>query len=187
MKISDLKPTLFTELKKISPDLKIFTYFSPEQMDAYYILRYGYRTVSPMFEQITSAEMASYLNSMFGKKWDGLLDYYLASLTTLSKAGNSISETVTTTTDGTNQNTNSDNVSAYNTDDFSPDSQTVFDGKNHSEIVKKREYLNTRVSDMNFQAKLDYLKNTSVYDTIFIDTNSVCTLSVHSIFEDCEV
>ena len=34
MKISDLKPTLFTELKKAFPDLKIFTYFDPVQMDA---------------------------------------------------------------------------------------------------------------------------------------------------------
>ena len=187
MKISDLKPTLFTELKKVFPDLKIFTYFDPAQMDAYYNLRYGFRTVAPMFEKTSSAEMATYLGCLFGKKWDGLLDYYLSSLTTLSKGGNSISETVNTTTDGTNQNTNSDNVSAYNNDDFSPDSQTVSDGKNHSEIIKKREYLNTRVSDMDFQAKIDYLKNTSVYDTIFMDTNSVCTLSVHSIFEDCEV
>lgn len=187
MKISELKPTLFTELKKTFPDLKIFEYFDPAQMDAYYTLRYGFRTVAPMFETTSSADMATYLGCLFGKKWDGLLDYYLSSLNALSKAGNSITETVKTTMDGTNQNTTSDNISAYNTDDYSPDSQNISDGKNHSETTKERQYLNTRVSDTDFQKKIDYLKNTSVYDTIFMDTNSVCTLSVHSIFEDCEV
>ena len=154
MLIADSNIKIFATLQTIAPELKIFGLASGEELDTLYLDSYSLRTVA-------------------GKYSDPDKDY-----------SERIAKLIKTTTDGTNNMTDTGNVSPYNNDDFAPDNQSVSEGRNHSEIVKERKYLNTRVSDMNFGAKFSYLQFTDVCDTIFMDTNSIYTVSVHSINDD---
>lgn len=187
MLIADSNIKIFATLQTIAPELKIFGVASGEELDTIYLDSYSLRTVAGKYsdpDKDYSERIAKLIKTKYSIKWDSLVDYYKASVLALSKAGNSITENTKTTTDGTNNMTDTGNVSPYNNDDFAPDNQSVSEGKNHSEIVKERQYLNTRVSDMNFGAKYSYLQFTDVCDTIFMDTNSIYTVSVHSINDD---
>lgn len=174
----DYNLSVFGELEKINPDLKLFSVWTGENLDAYYNIMYGVRVASPILENMTSSQIAQYINSLYANKWDTLLDYTAALYSTLVGGGSSYTETRTTNDASTIKTTNTNNVSAYNDDDFSPNEQEITNTENGGSITEQIEHIDKSLSNIDYDKYTQYLMTNYIYDTVFSDINNICTLKI---------
>lgn len=176
--IIDYNLSVFEELKKINPNLKLFDVWTPENLDTYYNSMYGCLIASPLLESMNSSQIAQYVNSLYADKWNTLLDYTNQLYLTLVGGGSSYTETKTKTDATTVKTTNTNNVSTYNDDNFSPNEQDVSSTENGGTITEQIEHIDKSLSNIDYTKYTQYLTTNCLYDTVFTDINNVCTLKI---------
>lgn len=177
MLISDITITLFSELEALNPDLKIFQDWTGANLDKFYSIRFGSRTASNIMNQDQSV-VANYLNSLFKTKWDSMYEFIKSSYAVIEGSGSKVTETVTTTDDTTNTTTVTSDVTAFDNDQYTPNTKDVTDSVNGGQIVKSTERLNQSLTNIDYSKYAAYLMENYLYDTVFADVNSICTLSI---------
>lgn len=178
MLISEKEFTIFSEIQKINPNLKIFQEWTGENLDKFYSVRFSKRTASALYAEQDSALVASWVNSLFKSKWDSMYEYCKSSFKVLEGAGSKVTETVTTQDDTTNTTTVSNDVTAFDDDQYSPNTKDTTSSVNGGTMVKKTDRLNQSLTNINYTRYAEYLMNNYLYDTVFADVNSVCTYNI---------
>ena len=107
-----------------------------------------------------------------------MLDYTASLYSTLVGGGSSYTETRTTNDGSTIKTTNTNNVSAYNDDDFSPNEQEITNTENGGTITEEIEHIDKSLSNIDYDKYTQYLMTNYIYDTVFSDINNICTLKI---------
>lgn len=152
---------------------------SSEEIDLLYYNVHGTRTLARIGRTLNIEELADLIGKMFKTKWSNALELYLKENDYLKGDKEVITENITDDNQTTDERTNTSQVSAYNDDDF------VNNDKNDSldtiNTDNKRDRLLTRynlkLSDVEKLRNL--LQNNFLYDIIFVDVNTVLTLSIY--------
>ena len=178
MTVGTWKPNIFEEIKKINPDLKIFTIVTPATIDTAYLMRFSSRICAPFVSATTVENIAGIINAMFAQKWDVLFDTVNAVNSSVMKAG----EHTTEITDSTNTpdvvTEITGQVSPYDSSDFTNNDKTTTTNTGTTTTHSEREYTRTNPNANTTNYAFQYLKSNPLYDTMFMDVNSVLTLNI---------
>lgn len=179
MNIKEKGLNLFSELKTVNPDSEIVKYFDTDILDKWFNNNHTRNKISPAFETMSNSEIATLINSIYGKKWDNLINGYINAENAIVKLGDS--EVRTENLHGTSKN-NGDSthkVSAFNDDEFSNNDKTENSGNGETtgdnKITIERTNNNTVVNTFEF------LQNVDLYDSINTD---ICNVLFLQIYED---
>lgn len=178
MLIGEKEFTIFSEIQKINPDLKIFQDWDGENLDKFFSVRFSKRTASTLYAEQDATLVASWVNSLFKTRWDTMYDYCKSSYKVLEGAGSKVTETVTTQDDTTNTTTVSSDVTAFDADQYTPNTKDTTSSVNGGTMVKKTDRLNQSLTNINYTRYAEYLMQNYLYDTVFHDVNSVCSLNI---------
>lgn len=176
--IGKLNPHLFAKIQEINPDLKIFSVVTPEFLDSAYMLKFSSRICTPVVLSTSIDNIAGIVNAMFAQKWDTLFDTVKAVNASVVNAGEHITEKTdsTNTPDVTTEITGQ--VSPYDSGDFANNDKTTTTNTGTTTIHTDRDYTRTTPNTNTTNNIFQYLKNNPLYDTMFVDVNSVLTLNI---------
>lgn len=178
MKLADKKLNIFTELKKVNPDLKLFTLVPDATiLDTYYNSTQSERFLSDLAIGTDINTIANMVNSIYGGKWDDLITQKTNGAELLASFGEL--EKTDTTREGNNENTGTttNTVSAFNEDDFTNDnkSENSNTGKSNETVSVKRNKGNIQ----NYGRVWNYLLNQNILYVIINDVNKLLVLSIY--------
>ena len=182
-KMSDVKTVydkfsengLFAALNKVAP---LPFNITPSTCDILYNNRYGSRLLARFGRDNDVSTIATVLQEMFYEKWTNAWNSYQSYADMILGDKETTEEKVTDNNVNNGTNTDVNTVSAYNDENF------VNDDKKSTEIhneIKNNRTRNKTVTKTNIDtvekvSKL--LQNDFLYDTIFIDVNTVLTLDI---------
>lgn len=166
---------IFTALEKINPDLILFTLENGNTLDIIFNSMYSERTL--LNDDRTNEQYAILVNSLFAKKWDSAYKLFDSANTAISSLGISDNKTETIKENVTDNNTNLNQVSAYNVEDFANDSQNTINNNRIRDETKTTDYKNMNVN--NFSVSWEYLQKNYLEDIIFNDVVTHITLRVY--------
>lgn len=177
MKLADKRLNIFASLKTVNPELKLLTYVDTDVLDDYYNGMYSESTLSPLAEKSTDETLARLLNGFYRIKWDNLIDGYTEGIKNLLTFGttNDYSETRENTGENTNKQTN--DIVAFDSDDYQNDSQsnTTNNSKENETIKHNSSQKNAR----NVSLVFNFLLRNNVISNIIDDVNRVTTLNIY--------
>lgn len=169
---------LFTEISAIK-NLAIFDVFTPKILDKYYIGMFGSRKLSAIATTNSVHDLAEIIVEFYGTKWDSILAQYTSSVTALKDYSEKITETITDKGGNNFTRTNTNQVSAYNDENFVDDTNEKEVQETETNNTKTREYALNKVRDTKeYNDLILYLRNNYLCDTIFKDINEITTLSI---------
>lgn len=177
MKLSEKTLNIFTTIKTINADLKLFNYIDETVIDEYYNAMYSERTLSAFAENSTIETIARLINGMYHTKWDNLIDGYVNAIEKLLIFGTNDSYTETRKNESSGTDTTINTVSAYNDENFSNDNKSDTTSTNNED--ETITHTTTRSSARNVNIIWNYLLRTNVIYNIIDDVNSVVTLSIY--------
>lgn len=177
-KVKDLSLTLFQEIANVK-ELKVFDYISPVLMDTLYNNSFSEKFVSKLVTENTKEDVAKIIVGLYGEKWDSILSYVI----NVRESANYIGGKTTTTHKNTQtlntQNETTNTISAYNTEDFTNNDKDTT--SNTGTVTDESETTITTKDVKNVSREtFNYLQSNYLFDTIFLDVNSICTLSIFS-------
>lgn len=150
----------------------------PSTCDILYNNMYGSRLLSRFGRDNDVSTIATVLQQMFYDKWANAWDSYQSYADMILGDKETIKEQVVDDNENTGSNTDTNTVSAYNDENF------VNDDKKSTEIHNKIDNKRTRdktvrKTNINTVEKVsELLQKDFLYDTIFIDVNTVLTLNI---------
>lgn len=177
MKLSEKTLNIFTTIKTINTDLKLFQYIDETVIDDYYNAMYSERTLSALAENSTVETIARLINGMFHTKWDNLIDGYTTAIEKLLTFGTNDSYTETRKNESSGTDTTINTVSAYNDENFSNDNKSDTTSTNNED--ETITHTTNRSSARNVNIVWNYLLRTNVIYNIIEDVNSIVTLSIY--------
>lgn len=166
--------TVFTEIEKLSPDLRMFTVFGTgAEIDDIYTYEYGYRYVTDDFD---SPQAAKRLDKLYAASWD--MAYYLfASTDNIIPDLGQQSEKITLTE---HRYTDTTAVAAYDDTELATDS-TVTHDEITGDNINKVTVTDNKKDIRDFTASFEYLRLNWLDDIIFNDVNRFVTLYTHNL------
>lgn len=168
-------------------DLGIFDFLAPKYLDMYYPCMYGERTLSNLYTNNTIDDLAEIVIGFYGTKWDSLLAYITKSIPVLENYGEKLTETITDSGNIVTDHENTNSVTGFDSEDFVNDNKEVSkDTTTYNDKKQVREQIINKINYADMQNIVKYLQSNFVYDTIFVDVNSLITLSIFSISESEE-
>lgn len=150
----------------------------PSTCDILYNNMYGSRLLSRFGRDNDVSTIATVLQQMFYDKWANVWDSYQSYADMILGDKETTVEKVVDDNENTGTNTDTNTVSAYNDENF------VNDDKKSTEIHNKIDNKRTRdktvrKTNINTVEKVsELLQKDFLYDTIFIDVNTVLTLNI---------
>lgn len=176
MKLSEKELNVFTALKTLNPNLKIFTYADSEQLDLYLNKCYSFRTLSPVGENDTVEEIAKYINVLFSHKWDDIITGYTNSSDNLLSFGTveTRHKEYNNNSDGTNTDTTT--VTGYNDEDFTNDNKV--ESVRHDEGKEDTDEKITRSNARYFSDIWNFLLQNNIVTDIVNDVGKIIFLSI---------
>lgn len=150
----------------------------PSTCDILYNNMYGSRLLSRFGRDNDVSTIATVLQQMFYDKWANAWDSYQSYADMILGDKETTVEKVVDDNENTGSNTDTNTVSAYNDENF------VNDDKKSTEIHNKIDNKRTRdktvrKTNINTVEKVsELLQKDFLYDTIFIDVNTVLTLNI---------
>lgn len=150
----------------------------PSTCDILYNNMYGSRLLSRFGRDNDVSTIATVLQQMFYDKWANAWDSYQSYADMILGDKETTVEKVVDDNENTGTNTDTNTVSAYNDENF------VNDDKKSTEIHNKIDNKRTRdktvrKTNINTVEKVsELLQKDFLYDTIFIDVNTVLTLNI---------
>lgn len=176
--IGKLNPHLFAKIQEINPYLKIFSVVTPEFLDSAYMLKFSSRICTPVVLSTSIDNIAGIVNAMFSQKWDTLFDTVKAVNSSVVNAGEYITEKTDSTNNPDVTTEITGQVSPYDSAEFANNDKTTTTNKGTTKIHTDREYTRTTPNANTTNNIFQYLKNNPLYDTMFMDVNSVLTLNI---------
>lgn len=176
MKLEEKELNVFSALKKLNPNLKLFTYVEAETLDLYLNKCYSFRTLSPIGENDTIDNIANYVNVLFSHKWDDIITGYEKGLDNLLSFGTveKRHKDYDSNSDGSNTDTNT--VTGFNDDDFTNDTKT--ESKRHDEGNETTDETITRSNARYFSDIWNFLLQNNIITVIVNDVGRIIFLSV---------
>lgn len=155
---------------------------------ALYVSKYGERTILHSLEKIDNDILAATIVYKYGKKWNLLKEKL--SIDLLPNNGDDVvtyaeNKTGNTTLTTSNNETTTNKVSAYDSDDFSnsENNTSIVDGNNITDDNSKRDYTKTsstgNIEKVDKYIKLLYINN--LCDIIFTDINKTVVTNIISL------
>lgn len=179
IKINDYEDfNLFESLYTLNSNLLIFEYISATNLDTAYKATNSNRILLPNIADMTIDNIAIIINVMFANKWDNAVK----SIMNLQSDFMTNTETKVTVNSGTDTTTNTDvnQVSAYNDDDFVNNEQT-----NTNNIIEYGKTVTETTDSIKRQSITDddmkLLLFNMITDILFKDVNSTLTLTYFGI------
>lgn len=175
-KINELNPTIFVELEKILPDLKLFTLDNGDSLDSLYIFKYGERVTT---DNLDSVKVAGYLKTLYSKNWDKAFDLFTAGDNLMIDFGNMSSKVTTKEYGYTDTVSDLESVPAFDVE------TAELDRKNERSLVHVDDVNKTTVTQddkdiSKFNASWEYITKNYIDDVIFNDVNKLITMRVHN-------
>lgn len=181
VKISELKPTIFSELEKIEPNIKLFEIIgSGQELDDLYIMMYGDRMVN---DWLDSVKTAKYLKMIYVSSWDNA--YYLFKNTgdILPDLGQSGVKTTLREYMYTDTTRDVSSVPSFDSVELNVETQgdTTFTHDEYRDGNINRETITTDNRDIkDFKKSFEFLMVHWVQDVVFNDVNRFITSYVHN-------
>lgn len=182
MKLNEIEPKLelFKAIQERSPTLKLFQITDAETLDNFYLNKFGERTATNVVIANPINMVAQMLCGIYERKWNDLYDTTISLSETFK--GVSKVETETYEEQGTENNTttNTEQVSAYDSDVFVDDNtnSTVSDGSTTN------NYTRTKTTDnpfINYENIFSFMETDEFLNTVFNDINSFITLKIFEV------
>ena len=150
----------------------------PSTCDILYNNMYGSRLLSRFGRDNDVSTIATVLQQMFYDKWANAWNSYQSYADMILGDKETTQEQVVDDNENTGTNTDTNTVSAYNDENFVNDDKKSTEI--HNEIDNKRTRDKTvRKTNINTVEKVsELLQKDFLYDTIFIDVNTVLTLNI---------
>lgn len=179
-KVKDLESfTLFKTLKNNGADLGIFDFISPEKLDIYYTNMFGERFLSTIFINNTILDVAEIIKGLYATKWNSLFAFIVSKKEGLETYSEKLVETIVDTGNVETNRTNTNDVSAYNDEDFVNNDRDIENAKTqYNELTKTRTQYIDKLNPNDLNNIITFLTNNFVYDTVFNDVNSIITLKI---------
>lgn len=182
-KFSDVN--LFVLLDNIK-ELPGREFFSPEDMNTYFLNKYGRRVLSANGRHNEPEALAKIINGMYSEKWRRAYELTIQEMPGLLSYKETIKEKIVdkgSNTPGT-ESTMTNYVTADNETDFINDTKSVTanSGKDENENERQREYERSGFSadvPETVLSEINVLQNTIIYDMIFSDVIGVIGLSIY--------
>lgn len=174
--IAELNPDIFTKIYALNPDLKIFTLVNAATLDLIYKNKFSNRLCAPCCFSGSIEDIAGVINALFSEKWNALFDSVQNMNVSAQNGGEHTTEKETTTTTPETTTEITGQVSPYDSGDFANNDKTTTTNTGKTDVVRNREY--NRTTPNNANSVLSYLQKNPLYDTMFIDVNSVLTLNI---------
>lgn len=181
--IAELKPTVFTELQKLKPHIKLFTVIADgSELDNMYIFSYGDRIVPD--DNVDSATVAKYMGFLYADSWDSAYYLFQNTQNIIPDLGQFNKTTVTHNYRYTDTIKDVDSLPAFDDKTLQTNNQNdrTFTHDEYFESPNKNEKVTTvEKKDINdFQMSYKFLLLNWVHDIIFNDLNRYLTLYVHN-------
>lgn len=182
MKVKDLESfTLFQTMKNNGADLGIFDFITPKKLDLYYSNMFGERFLSNTYLNNTIEDVAEIINGFFTTKWNSLLSFITIKNEGLKTYSEKLTETTVDTGNVETNRTSTNDVSAYNDENFVNNDRDTENAKTHyDDLTKTRTQYIDKLNPNDLNNVVTFLTNNFVYDTIFNDVNSIITLQIFS-------
>lgn len=176
MLVKDKSLSIFQTLSGIH-ELVLFQFVTAEHLDITYNQLYSNRTIQPFLEEKTNQEIAIYINTLFSKKWDDLLNIN-TELWELIETGTTVTDTEEHI-DRAYTRTTETQKSTYNTGAYYNDEKVIENYTPDTESSDVIEKTRSTKSPSLLQYLYNHLQNDIIRGTIFKDINSVLTLKIH--------
>lgn len=177
MKLAEKKINIFTDIKAVNPNLKMFKYLDSTVLDEYYNVEYSECTLAPIAVTCTPETLGRLLNGFFHVKWDNIIEGYENGLDTLLSFGTRETRETTRKYDRASSDTTINSVTGYNETEFTPDNKSEGSGKgNENETTTQ---IINRGNVRYFKNVYDYLLQNNFIADIIKDVNSVITLQIY--------
>lgn len=170
--------SIFYELNELTPN-SIINVLGVEQLNLYYSINHGEKTIAPSLERVSTQAVANMINNMYMKKWEQLVNIYLNDL----ELGFDYSTTTDSNSVGTSNKDVSTNstqkVSAYNDEEMSDVSGEI-DSLNEAgdnETTSNVTVLHKTLKSIDFQRNL--LENSNITNAICKDIAELISLSIY--------
>lgn len=183
MKVSERfqNVNIFSKMNDLKP-LPTNEFISVDALNKLWLVKSGFKTLGEI-RHLSDDDIAVVLSSSFSDKWTNLVSNF-------TDVGTGYRETYSENTTGNNvvsgttNSVSSNNVSAYDSDDFTPkDSNTDNVTENNSkDSTGSREYTKTirRSSDISAKQKvINFLQNNNICNIMFTDIDKVLCISVY--------
>ena len=150
----------------------------PSTCDILYNNMYGSRLLARFGRDNDVSTIATVLQQMFYEKWANAWNSYQSYADMILGDKETTQEKIVDDNENTGRNTDTNTVSAYNDENFVNDDKKSTEI--HNEIDNKRTRDKTvRKTNINTVEKVsELLQKDFLYDTIFVDVNTVLTLNI---------
>lgn len=176
IRINELNPTIFVELEKLLPDLKLFTLENGDNLDSLYIFKYGERKTT---DNLDSAKVAGYLKTLYSKNWDKAFDLFTAGDNLMADFGSMKSKVTTKEYGYTDTVSDIESVPAFDVETAELDRQNEKSLK-HTDDVNTTTVLEDDKDISKFNKAWEYIMVNFIDDVIFNDVNKLITVRVHN-------
>lgn len=179
MTVKEKLQGLIKLIDTLNPNSDIFNFIDSTLLDVYYYHAYGNRKVTPLVNHVELETVAKVVADRYLKKWDNIILNYLDSNKILDSYKEVVTETIAAAGTNTINRTETDKVSAYNTDEFVNDTENSTSENNANTNDTTRELIRTKVKDSGFYSTIhDYLIKFDIYNIIVTDINELLTLQI---------
>lgn len=181
IKISELKPTVFTEMEKLSPNLKLFEIIGTGvELDNLYIMIFGERLTT---DTLDSAKVANYMKMLYSSSWDTAYYLFQNTANTLPDLGKQGRKTTLTEYKYTDTTKDTNSVPSFDSVDLNTETQKDMTFT-HSEInddnINRVTVTNDDKDIAGFKPSYDFLLTNWVIDIVFNDLNRFITQHIHN-------
>ena len=166
---------LFAALNKVAP---LPFGITPSTCDILYNNRYGSRLLARFGRDNDVSTIATVLQEMFYEKWTNAWNSYQSYADMILGDKETTSENVVDDNVNTGTNTDTNTVSAYNDENFVNDDKKSTEIHNEIKNNRTRNKTVTKTNINTVEKVSKLLQNDFLYDTIFIDVNTVLTLDI---------
>lgn len=172
------QPSLFNELDKLAPEGIIST-LGVEQLDFFYIIQHGTKTMLPTLEGKTTVEVAKMIHTLYMNKWTKLAEIVLNDLP--------LGFDTSTTNETTNTGNSNKSISTNNVDKASVHNEPELvdvagEIDSLEETGTNNQTTSTTVQTVNIKSigiQRVLLENSNITNTICCDIANVLSLSIY--------
>ena len=166
---------LFVALNKIEP---LPFSITPSTCDILYNNMYGSRLLARFGRDNDVSTIATVLHEVFYEKWANAWSNYKSYADMILGDKETTQENIVDDNVNTGTNTNINTVSAYNDEDFVNDDKKTTETHNKIDNNRTRNTTLRKTNTDTVEKVSKLLQKDFLYDTIFIDVNTILTLDI---------
>lgn len=168
-------PQIFTELKKLNPNLVI----DSDRMTSIFLLRYGNRNVNHAIMPLTPYQIADLLTFEFSEKWEILLTEFWVGFNLGARQVTKVTETITKTENRLTDKDDLNKVSGFDSDELITDNGLNSKTKDDLTGTETKTTTNEIIDMETAFNNLSMQTQNSIIETVLNDVKSFITLSIY--------